>query len=225
MRYTFIGFLFFISSVQVARSQKMTELEKAFMNTSDSTLVLTGQNPGGLWVRNAFIVSKKDSLISCYLYHFNVYDLPSSQRIPKGMADYLKAKDTYNQYSNDIEVNRFFHILEIGKDSTENLWQNISAIKPWEMEDDSTYGVGCPVEVKRKVNGDTITEKVPSLGIIDGGTYVLKLITKNGLKKLTYYLPEESEKLCPGKEGRQKLILLKRVMLKYFGKDSVFYIK
>lgn len=95
MRYTFIGFLFFISSVQIARSQKMTELEKAFMNTYDSTLVLTGQNPGGLWVRNAFIVSKKDSIISCYLYHFNVYNLPSSQRIPKGMADYLKAKDTY----------------------------------------------------------------------------------------------------------------------------------
>lgn len=209
----------------MARSQEMTELEKAFMNNADSTLILTGHNPGGLWVKNAFIVSKKDSLVSCYLYHFNVYDLPASQRIPKGMVDYFKKTETYNRYGDDIEVNRFFNILNMSKDSTESLWQKVSAIKPWQMDDDSTYGVGCPVVRRRIVNGDTITDTVPSLTTMHGGNYKVKLITKEGMKALSYYMPKDSEETCLGKESRQQFLKLTDVMLKYFRKKSVFYTK
>lgn len=226
MRFLLISLFLLFTGAQKVRAQEMTELEKALMSNSDSTLILSASLYGGTWLKNAFIVSKKDSLVSCYLYHFYIYDLPVHQYIPKGMAGYLKGKETFNRYGNEIEANRFFSILKPRKGEEVKLWQRVSGIKPWEMGDDSTYGMGCPIEVKRVVNGDTITTTVPSLGQMDSGDpYILKLITKDGMKTLSYNLPEASERVCPGKKGRQQFIKLLGVILKYYGKDSACYQK
>jgi hypothetical protein len=79
------------------------------------------------------------------------------------------------------------------------------------------------VKATRTVRGDTVITTEQSLDIMDGGSYELTLITKEGVKRLGYYTPEETEKACLGKPGRQHAIKLKELILTAFKKDSVFY--
>lgn len=223
MRYKFIFLSFLFFNFLAANAQEITDLEKAFMENCDSTIILEGTGHLGFRRKNAFMVSKTGDNISCYLYHFYIYDLPRFKNIPKTMANYLEKQETYDRYSDTLEVNRFFEIFNIGKDTASNLWRELSALKPWKFGDDSTYGVGCPVERTQIVRGDTVITREQSFGIMDGGIYILKLITKDGVKRLSYYMPEEVEKACPGKPGRQHAIKLKELILTAFKKDSVFF--
>jgi hypothetical protein len=113
------------------------------LENCDSTIILEGTDNFGIRRKNAFMVSKTGTNISCYLYHFFIHELPRFQGIPKTMARYLEKQETYDRYSDTLEVNRFFEIISIDKDTAANLWSEVSALKPWKLEDDSTYGVGC----------------------------------------------------------------------------------
>lgn len=49
------------------------------------------------------------------------------------------------------------------------------------------------------------------------------LITKEDTKQLSYYAPEDLEKVCPPKDGRKHVIKIKELILKYFEKDSFYF--
>lgn len=199
---------------------KTDEFEEAFTQYADSTLIFRGSVPFSAGPNNVFIVSKKGDTVSCFTYHYYLYDLPAYERLPDSLGSYIREKKFPRNVS---KFGPFFVVHEVSLKEGQKIWKQLMELDPWKMADDHTYGAGCPPikKVTTDKKGNTITEE--RLGQHDLHTYFFDLLTKNGTKRLRYYVPEVLEKACPGKDGRKQAIKLKKLLLKTFGKKSVFW--
>lgn len=223
IRYLYLAFPILLSS-QVHAQVLGTELKRMYTDHMDSTIVFTPTLPWVTSVKNAFIVSKKGANISTYVYHYDYADIPIYKNIPDSLAEFIR-KRKYVRKTADIEAGPFFDVYGLDALKSDSLWKELVALNLWELEDDSTFGNGCPIKEKKYTDkdGNTVTEI--KLHNTDSHTYNILLLTGRSEKELSYYDPEEAEKECPGNKNRQRVIALKNLFLKYFEKDSVFWKK
>ncbi|MFC6102810.1 hypothetical protein [Olivibacter domesticus] len=211
---------FFCLPANASKTSDKDEFENLFKAYADSTLIFSGVVPFSTGPDNRFIVSKKGDTVSLFIYHYDRHDIDSYPELPDSLAKYISNK----KYPRTAPgVGPYFEVQKISQEKGAKLWQALINEKPWELLDDSVYGSGCePLKkVHRKSDGSTVTEE--RLGQHDLHSYFLKLITKEETKHLQYYAPEVLEKACPGKEGRQHIVVIKQLLLRYFQKGSVFW--
>ncbi|MFC6102814.1 hypothetical protein [Olivibacter domesticus] len=200
--------------------QNTDELEKLFKRYADSTLIFRGTIPLADAPENLFIMSKKGDTVNLFTYHYYQGDIPRYPESPDSLAAYI-TKEKYTQ--DGISVDPFFEVSEITQEQSKKLWNALMKQEPWQLEDDAVYGSDCSVtpKVSTDTKGNTVEEyKGRNIG---SHSYFVTLITKEDTKQLSYYAPEDLEKVCPPKDGRKRVIKIKELILKYFSKNSVFW--
>ncbi|MDX3916317.1 MAG: hypothetical protein QHC79_22440 [Pseudosphingobacterium sp.] len=204
----------------LATKHRADEFEEVFTRYADSTLIFSGSVPFSAEPKNVFIVSKKGDTVSFFTYHYDRYHLPRYETLPDSLGDFIRDKQFPRNVS---KFGPFFSVHEIPVKDGLKIWRQLMELNPWKMADDNSYGSGCPPikKVTTDKKGNTVTKE--RLGQHDLHTYFFDLLTKNGTKHLRYYAPEVLEKACPGKDGRKQAIKVKELLLKAFGKKSVFW--
>lgn len=211
--------LFYLQANAFGTSDK-DEFENLFKAYADSTLIFSGVVPFSTASDNKFIVSKKGDTVSLFIYHYDLHDIDNYPELPDSLAKYISSK----KYPRTAPgVGPYFEVQKISQEKGAKLWKALMNENLWQLVDDSVYGSGCePLKkVHRKSDGSTVTEE--RMGQHDLHSYLIKLITKTETKHLEYYAPEVLEKACPGKEGRQHIVAIKQLLLRYFQKNSVFW--
>lgn len=204
----------------LAAKHRVDEFEEVFIRYADSTLIFSGVVPLSLAPDNVFIVSKKGDTVSFFTYHYDRFHLPRYETLPDSLGDFIREKQFPRNVS---KFGPFFSVHEMPLKDGLKIWGQLMKLDPWKMADDNSYGSDCPPikKVTTDEKGNTVTEE--RLGQHDLHTYFFDLLTKNGTKRLRYYAPEVLEKACPGKDGRKQAIKVKELLLKAFGKKSVFW--
>ncbi|TCD08511.1 hypothetical protein EZ449_11750 [Pedobacter frigidisoli] len=201
-----IFLFFFIIAVQLAYAQvrdESTALYKFMQVNADSTIIV--QYTGG-WIDppNLYLLSKKGDTLTCYMYK-DVRKYSSINKVPRRIAATISSRLMMEIYKTPIDVNQFFNVFDIKPDTLIKFWREVSALKPWDIKDDSVDGGGCP-----------LNKNVNSISIEDGLGIWVHLITKNNIKSLVFYEPDSFEKYCPGRKGRQSIIKFTKLFHSYF---------
>lgn len=147
------------------------------------------------------VLSKKGDTISIYEYK-SLYRIDIA--MPKNIRDTLYRINKYMD-SYKVDINNFFRPKHISSQNSAKFWKHIRDLKPWQINDDSKDGEGCPIQ-KDGIDRD----------IYDGGGIFVYLITKGEIKQLYFYAPSYYEKLCPGRDGRKSILKLEKLFLAYF---------
>lgn len=189
--FLFIAFFSFQIST-FGQTKKIQPLHELMQVSADSTLVLEFTSS---WFHfpSYYLLSKKDQMISCY-----IYELPEKPGafgpIPAKLSD-LMFKLQMKILSEPMDVNYFFKSylgkLEVQKD----FWNQVSALKPWQLKDDSMEGDRCPAAPH------TSAERAAPV-VFDGDGIQLYLITKAEIKMLDFDAPQFYEESCPGRPSR-----------------------
>lgn len=213
-------FCLFLPLTSLATNHWEDEFEEVFTRYADSTLVFGGVVPFSVGPDNVFIVSKKGDTVSFFTYHYDRYRLPRYETLPDSLGDFIRDKQFPRNVS---KFGPYFTVHEISIKEGQKIWKQLMKLNPWKMADDNTYGESCPTvkKVTTDKEGNTVIEE--RAGPYDLHTYFFDLLTKENTKRLRYYAPEVLEKACPGKQGRKQVIKIKKLLLKAFGKKSVFW--
>ncbi|QNL47885.1 hypothetical protein H8S90_13760 [Olivibacter sp. SDN3] len=215
---TFLLSLFYLHANAQPNNEK--EIEELFKKNADSTIIFQGITPMANVPDNLFIVSKKDDTVSLFTYHYSRRDIPAYAKLPQTLGNHIRNKK-YDRKG--FRIDRFFDVYDISTEKGGSLWQELMAYKPWQLRDDKVYGSGCPVEPKITTFEDGSSMEELKWTEAAGHSYLVKLITEDSTKQLLYSSPEDLDKWCEPKEGRQHIIKIKELLLTYFGKDSVFW--
>ncbi|RYX87114.1 hypothetical protein EON73_02045 [bacterium] len=198
----FIFTLHFILSSNTCIAQGAQELKKIssfFQTHSDTTLLLKDESN---WIQTPrfWLISKKADTISAYQYGLDKLDLP---RMPNAIAQHM-FRINY-MASMDIDVNPYLKALPSDKHSLDKMWAALLKFTPWTIRDDSTDGHACDGRDSK---------------IYDAGGISLTLITKKDIRRLYFYAPSfyESSEGCPGRDGRLKIIEIKKLFDDLFRK-------
>ncbi|WP_156166648.1 hypothetical protein [Pedobacter sp. BMA] len=123
----------------------------------------------------------------------------SKSMAPEFFAQLSARKMLYKLRPADINI--FFKMTQTKTDSLKNLWQSITKMQLWRMQDDRDYPA-CS-------EGSTFAT------VTDGGYIIIHLITRDKIKTLFYYAPEFYEEQCPGNEHRKNALNLAVLFEKY----------
>lgn len=165
---------------------------------SDSTIVL--QYRGYMVGPYLQILSKKGDTINCYTYKDIVHKIHPNI-VPKSISGEMLGAAYEDYSSTPADLNRFFSVESIQRDSLVAIWKKVSQLNLWKIKDDRTEGAGCPT-------------KPVSIG--HGMEMVLLLVTRNDIKELNFYGPDEYERICPGRKSRQAVLKLSSVFKETF---------
>jgi hypothetical protein len=200
--FSFLLILFWFSvSAQTQLSD--SEIAKTMQKYSDTTIIV--QYPS-IWNGGPklYFLSKKGDTLSCYLYK-NIEQPKLINEIPKILGMKIFTPRIEEFLREPVRINRYFNVKNVQPDILLNFWKQVSAIELWKIKDDAAEGSGCPID---KEKGTMEIEDA-------GGIYIL-LITKESIKPLIFYAPNEFEGFCPGRKGRQSAIKLSVLFDKIF---------
>ncbi|RYF21550.1 MAG: hypothetical protein EOO42_10370 [Flavobacteriales bacterium] len=202
--FTLLFILLLSNSISYSQVPKNAPLFQSLQKNADSTIVLefvTG------WIQKPSlkILSKKGDTISLYAYGDNRKSIKAGLT-PKSIRDSIFEKNKNSIFSAPVAINVFFNSIYLREDSLRFFWNRTEKLKPWQITDDSMDGEGCKI---RDANGN-------AKNIYDGGGYKLILITKTKIEHFYFYAPEFYEKICPGREGRQKIMEISNLFSRYF---------
>ncbi|TBO45059.1 hypothetical protein [Pedobacter kyonggii] len=173
-------------------------LYKFLKDNTDTTFVLKYESN---WNLNPeyLILSKKRDTINAYVYKITT-SLDQRIVIPHNFS--------YKFYQNTqvpVDVNPYFNPKYLSADSLMNIWKELTSLKPWSINDDQIDGAGCPV------SQDSLQRQIR-----DAASIKLSLITKKGIKELSFYAPQYYEKeICPGRTGRQLILKIEELFIAY----------
>ncbi len=180
-----------------------------FMQTNaDSTLILEFTSN---WYHapEFYLLSKKGDTLTCYTYKANKNPRLFKPSAPEKIASAIYKNNIYNIYNAPVDINIYFNTFELEQTQVVQFWKDIMLLTPWELNDDSVDGHGCPV-VKRN---DGIVE---DNNIYDGGGIQLYLLTNDRIKVLDFYAPDFYVKICPERKGRTNILKLSAHFKKVF---------
>lgn len=179
-----------------------SNIAKTMQKLSDTTVII--QYPS-VWSHEPFLIllSKTGDTITAYEYR-----RPEIRKV-KGLVPFTIRKAMYykdlTDYMNEpVSINRYFVDKDIAVDTLRNLWNDILGLKLWFMKDDTIEGSGCP------------TVKGSNVSIDDAGGIYILLISKAEIKPLNFYAPNDFERICPGRKGRQAAIKLSGLIGRLF---------
>lgn len=185
----------------------ITSMHTYLQQHADSTIIFK-YTSNWITARPEFkIISKKGDTITRYLYKFG--NKPA--KMPRTMRDTIskihKPADMRNEFREfyKIGINKYFNVLYSNDEAIKTFWKEIQNLTPWNINDDSVEGEGCPPN-----------EKGEKYEIYDGGGILLFLITKNEIKRLYFYAPQDYNERCPGKKGRETILDVEKIFNKYF---------
>jgi len=148
-------------------------------------------------------LSKKGDTISAYVY-LRPKQRKIDSKVPRATLGAV-LHDDYMDYSKEpVALNRYFIIREINQDTLKTMWNDIVKLRLWRIKDDAVEGSGCPVT------------KTMNAFVEDGGGIYILLISRIAIKPLNFYAPDNFEKFCRGREGRQTAIKLSGMFYKIF---------
>lgn len=183
-----------IQTVALAQINKLiTPMHKFMQANADSTIVLEFTTN---WIHypQYFLLSKKGDTLTCYVYKSNTKLNSSLSPAPKKIRQQI-IKNNSKIFSEPVDINLYFNIYKMTSVQVKAFWDEVAALKPWTLKDDSTEGKGCPAAPHKNTE---IEDPV----IYDGGGIRLSLITNTGIRFLEFYAPDYYEKNCPGRPGR-----------------------
>ncbi|MGN8057572.1 hypothetical protein ACTJKN_14940 [Pedobacter sp. 22163] len=191
---------FFQSSAQTQLND--SEIAKTMQTLADTTIIV--QFPS-VWNSSPqlYLLSKKGDTINTYIYQRPKYRKTTS-KVPNGVARAIWLKDLSEYRSESVRINRYFTIKDTDPDTLRKLWDDVVKLQLWRTKDDAIEGSGCP------------TKKGSYLKVEDGGGVYILLISRAEIKPLNFYDPQEFEKYCPGRKGRQTAIKLSSMVYKIF---------
>jgi len=188
----------------VAQHKKIPPLFSFLQDSADSTMVLSFTNN---WDSsyNFYILSKKGDTINMYTYRYQPpVKVLAGIDVPKRIAKRI-TKVNMSAYGAPPDVNAFFEVKVLAKDSLKSFWRQVLKADAWQMKDDSTDGEGCLVN---KGN--------PSAQIFDGGGLSFYVITASEMKELKFYAPAFYEQHCPGRPGRISALKVSELFYSFF---------
>lgn len=203
----FTGLVFTLllcTEITFAQGTKSAPLFDYFKDNADSTIVLSHLQNINLYPEY-FIVSKKGDTINMYTYRYRTpIQIVSGIDVPGTMAKRIW-KENMAAASKAPDINLFFEVKVLNKDSLNQLWIDLRKVDVWKIKDDKVEGAGCPI----------IPGK-PTPQIYDAGGPIFKLITKSAIRELTFYAPSYFEKECPGRAGRIAALKTEKIFIDYF---------
>lgn len=191
-----ICFVCYRSNAQSAYSKGITPMHQFFKQYADSTIII--EYPSYSNAPPYYqVISKNGDTINCFIYNAtdtsDIKFYRKKAQLPKVLGAIMLFKKSAIRYV-PADINIFFDILGLSRDTTKSLWLEIQKLKPWLLVDDSNYGFGCK------------TKKFP--GVIDGVPNIIHLVTKGEIRTLIYDHPGVYEDLCPGNKNRQAVVKL-----------------
>ena len=179
-----------------------SNIAKTMQKLSDTTIII--QYPS-VWSHEPFLLflSKTGDTITAYEYR-----RPETRKlkglVPSAIRKAMYYKDLTEYMNEPVSVNRYYVEKDIAVDILRNLWNDILSLKLWLIKDDAIEGSGCP------------TVKGSSVSIDDAGGIYILLISKAEIKPLNFYAPNDFERICPGRKGRQAAIKLSGLIGRVF---------
>ncbi|WP_222535725.1 hypothetical protein [Pedobacter polysacchareus] len=194
MKYRLLLFIAFLSFQISAfgQTKKVQPLHQLMQVNADSTLVLEFTNS---WFHFPayYLLSKKDNIISCYTYELT--EKPGAFGPTPAKISEAMFKLQMKILSEPMDINNFFRSY-LGKlEERKQFWNEVSALRPWQLKDDAMEGDRCPAAPH------TSAERAAPV-VYDGGGIQLYLITKSEIKMLDFDAPQFYEENCPGRPGR-----------------------
>lgn len=179
-----------------------SEIAKAMQKLADTTIIV--QYPS-VWNDGPQLhfLSKKGDTINAYVYQ-RLKHRKLNTKVPGGVARAILLKDFSEYNSEPVRLNRYFTIKDTNPDTLKKLWNDVARLRLWNTKDDAVEGSGCPVT------------KNSNVFVEDGGGIYILLISRVEIKPLNFYDPQEFEKYCPGRAGRQTAIRLSGMFYKIF---------
>lgn len=202
---TCLAFLPILAMFLVGNAQTQlddSEIARMMQKLADTTIII--QYPS-VWNQGPLLrfLSKKGDTINAYAYERPKYR-KINIKIPRSIARTILTKDYSDYASEPVALNRYFIIRDINQDTLQKMWNDVAKLRLWRIKDDAIEGSGCPVIKKSYME------------IYDGGGIYILLISKTDIKPLNFYAPDEFEKFCPGRKGRQNAIKLSSLVYKIF---------
>lgn len=179
-----------------------SEIAKTMQKLADTTVII--QYPSN-WSFGPllYLLSKKGDTINAYVYQRPKL-LKINSKIPKAIGRAILTKDYSDYTSEPVRLNRYFTIKDLHTDTLTNLWNEVTKLRLWSVKDDALEGSGCPITKKSNVT------------VYDGGGIYILLISRIDIKPLNFYAPDEFEKYCPGRNGRQTAMKLSSIFYRRF---------
>lgn len=179
-----------------------SEIARVMQKLADTTIIL--QYPS-VWNNGPLLhfLSKKGDTINAYSYQ-RPNQRKTSSNVPTAVARAILLKDWSDYAREPVSINRYFTINDINPDTLKKLWNDVTKLHLWKIKDDAIEGAGCPVK------------KHSSVSVEDGGGLYILLISRIEIKPLNFYAPQEFEKHCPERKGRQTAIKLSGMVNQIF---------
>lgn len=197
----FILILTLHSAIIFAQKHNAAPLYKFLKTNADSTIVMSYESA---WETDPayYMLSKKGDTINAYTYNTR-FNVDQRSIIPHNLR--------YRLYQNTqvpADVNSYFHIKYLSVNSLKSFWKDLIALQPWHIDDDKINGAGCPLEK------DSLQRQIRDASFIK-----FHLITKKGIKELSFYAPKYYEnEICPGRAGRQTILKIEKLFVTYIEK-------
>jgi len=179
-----------------------SDIAKVMQMLADTTVIV--QYPS-VWARGPFLhfLSKKGDTINAYTYQ-RPKDRKINSKLPMTVLRAILSQDYIDYINEDVRLNQYFAIRDINPDTLKRQWNDMLRLRLWNTKDDAVEGSGCPIA------------KGSNIIIHDAGGIYILLISRAEIKPLNFYAPEEFEKFCPGRKGRQTTIKLSNMMYRLF---------
>lgn len=178
----------------------ITPMHKFFQQSTDSTIIIEYSHIADSRPSFYRVLSKTGDLVQAFKYEPVDTSYYFFGRLRASMPVVLWNKFLAERAAflrSPASINIFFNYIQMDAVQTKKLWREIMSLKPWKLVDDYTYGAEC--------------KGIPAGVTIEGGTWIIHLITKKEIKTLYYLLPEYFEKQCPGNKNRQAVVKIEEI--------------
>lgn len=181
---------FFSSALFAQQYREKTPLHAFFKNNFDSTIIYYGWSSWNT-APNYLIISRKDNN-TYYFTYTSPYRKMFGYKIPgdldvKFMLEQLKFENT------PPDTNRYFLPVKIHHSVRNEFWTDVNAYNIWKLNDNIPEATRCSVS--------------------DGGEDTYYLISKSGIKTMSFY---EAKECSPININNQLEIKTKNVFIKIF---------
>lgn len=198
--------LFNINSGFAQDSLWLRPLHKFLQQNADSTVMFQRES-NFIELPEYTILSKKGDTITAYKYSAPP-KIDKRINLPSQIRKKLYQRDRLDLFLTPIDANFYFNPIYIEADSLNQFWLSVSKLEPW--------------KIKYDIPDWPIDKDGNKVQIYDGGYITFFLITKDNIKKVSYYAAHSYEKLMPGNKDRQKIIKMNDHFFHHFGPASRF---
>lgn len=205
--FNHVAIAVFAQKINAVPQVDITPMHKYLQKNADSTILFERMNYR-INRPEYFIISKVGDTISIYQYQ-QLKEIDKRILLPKAIGYRLYKRNRLDYLNAPADVNIYFNPLYLNRDSSKIFWQSLLKQQPWQINDDSIDGEGCP---NAKDGHDR--------NVYDGGGISLYLITKSTIKRLCFYAPRfYEEEVCPGRKGRKTIIEIEKLFKTYFSNE------